>query len=90
MITRQIARKIYRRRIHGDNVVMLRSLFQDLNDLKDLLYSVNWKSLDGLNLYIDFLIYLDCKRDAWMATCFAKEKFPHHAFYLSEPKARDH
>ena len=60
----------------GDTSDMIKSFFQDLNELKWLLVDVESNSLPALKMFIRYLDYFDCASDAWKLRLLTKRKFP--------------
>ena len=64
---------------------MIKSFFQDLNELKWLLVDVESNSLPALKMFILYLDYFDCASDAWKLRLLTKRKFPNATLKNEKP-----
>lgn len=82
---RHAARMITRRMFGGDTSDMVKSFFEDLNELKWLLVDVESNSLPALKMFILYLDYFDCADDAWKLRLLTKRKFPNATIKTEKP-----
>lgn len=82
---RHAARMIARRILGGDTSDMIKSFFEDLNELKWLLVDVESNSLPALKMFILYLDYFDCTSDAWKLRLLTKHKYPDATIKTEEP-----
>jgi len=82
---RHAARMITRRMLGGDTADMVKSFFDDLNELKWLLVDVESNSLPALKLFILYLDYFECTTDAWKLRLLTKRKFPNATIKTEKP-----
>jgi hypothetical protein len=73
---RHAARMIARNVLGGDTLDMVKSFFDDLNEVKWMLVDVESNSLPALNMFILYLDYFECTADAWKLRLLTKRKFP--------------
>jgi len=64
---------------------MVKSFFEDLNELKWLLVDVESNSLPALKMFILYLDYFECTADAWKLRLLTKRKFPNATLKIEEP-----
>lgn len=69
----------------GDTSDMVKSFFEDLNELKWLLVDVESNSLPALKMFILYLDYFECTADAWKLRLLTKRKFPNATLKIEEP-----
>ena len=62
---RHAARMIERSMFGGDTPDMIKSFFEDLDEVKWLLVDVESNSLPALKMFILYLDYFECTADAW-------------------------
>jgi len=64
---------------------MVKSFFEDFNELKWLLTNVESNSLPALKMFILYLDYWDCTADAWKLRLLTKLKFPNATIKTEKP-----
>ena len=82
---RHTARMIARSICGGDTSDMLKSFFEDLNELKWLLVDVESNSLPALKMFILYLDYFECADDAWKLRLLTKRNFPNATIKTEKP-----
>ncbi len=70
------AARMITRSMCGETSDMIKSFFEDLNQLKSLLVDVESNSLPALKMFILYLDYCRCTADAWKLRVLTKHKFP--------------
>lgn len=73
---RHAARLLSRRILGGDTDNMIKTVFEDIDELKWLLLNADMKSLVGLKMFIRYLDFLSCKADAWKLRMITKAIYP--------------
>lgn len=74
-----------RRMLGGDTADMIKSFFEDLNELKWLLVDVESNSLPSLKMFILYLDFFECTADAWKLRVLTKRKFPNATIKTEKP-----
>ena len=82
---RHAARMISRRMLGGDTLEMIKSFFDDLNEVKWMLVDVESNSLPALKMFILYLDYFECTADAWKLRLLTKRKFPNATIKIKQP-----
>jgi hypothetical protein len=82
---RHAARMIARNVLGGDTLDMVKSFFDDLNEVKWMLVDVESNSLPALNMFILYLDYFECTADAWKLRLLTKRKFPNATIKTEQP-----
>lgn len=82
---RHAARMIARSMLGGDTSDMIKSFFEDLDELKWLLVDVESNSLPALKMFIIYLDYFECAADAWKLRLLTKRKFPNATLKTEKP-----
>jgi hypothetical protein len=82
---RHAARMISRSMFGGITPDMVKSFFEDLNELKWLLVDVESNSLPALKMFILYLDYFKCTYDAWKLRLLTKQKFPNATIKTEKP-----
>ena len=83
---RHAARMIERSVLGGDTSDMVKSFFEDLNEVKWLLVDVESNSLPALKMFILYLDYFKCTADAWKLRLLTKRKFPNATLKTEKPE----
>mgnify|MGYP006078395901 CR=1 FL=1 len=83
--SRHAARMIARSMLGEDTSDMIKSFFEDLDELKWLLVDVESNSLPALKMFILYLEYFECTADAWKLSLLTKRKFPNATVKTKQP-----
>jgi len=82
---RHATRMIQKRKLGGNTPDMIKSFFDDLNEVKWMLVDVESNSLPALKMFILYLDYFECTSDAWKLRLITKRKFPNATIKTDEP-----
>ena len=82
---RHAARMITKRMLGGNTPHMIKSFFDDVNEVKWMLVDVESNSLPALKMFILYLDYFECTADAWKLRLITKCKFPNATIKTEKP-----